>query len=294
MVYLISIFIAWLLIKLEIFKPPRNQLACGIFGFSGSRPVDLTKLRWLAAENQIRGIDSTGVFGNHLFKEKGPAKVVMLMPGFVAATKGAHTIQGHTRSASAGFAVTKENAHPFHYGYKDRNDDEKWSAEVVGAHNGFIIPEMLRYHEESLGFKKYFSVDSQLIFAALAKTGDVNTISQLEGGMAISFQILSHNPNRLYLYKREQTRPLFIGEASDGLYYSSLEDSLQYIGCRSTWELNPNQLYTLEGGEIIDVYKMPSPVLKSLAANVTRASWRAGVPHAELNALPVNVSSPRR
>lgn len=289
--FLISVAIGWLLFKILKFRPPRGQLNCGIFGYSGSRPVDLTKLKWLAVENQSRGIDSTGVYGNHLFKEREAAKRVVVMPGFNAATKGARTVQGHTRSASAGYQVSKENAHPFHYGFPSNTDDTTWAAEVVGAHNGFVIPEMLKHHEETFGFKQEFKVDSQLIFAALAKTGDVNVISKIEGGMAISFQMLSHNPHKLYLYKREQTRPLFIGEASDGLYYSSLEEPLHFIGCKTVWEVNPNYLYTLELGEVVDIYKMPLPVLKSLAANVTRGSWRQGVPRVELDALPKSAIS---
>ena len=290
----ISFLFAWLFVKLEIFRPARGQLNCGIFGFSGKRPVDVTKLRWLAVENQVRGTDSTGVFGNHLFKEKGRAREVVLLPGFHAAVKGALTVQGHTRAASTGFSVTRDNAHPFQYGHEADEEGTEWKSNVVGAHNGFVLPELLRHHEESLGFKKYFSVDSQLIFAALAKHGDVNIISKIEGGMAISFQFLDKNPNRLYLYKREETRPLFLGEAADGLYYSSIDESLKFIGCRNTWQLLPNMLYTLEGGQIIDIYRIPDPIVKSLAANVTRGAWRQGVPAAQLNALPTNAGSQTR
>lgn len=288
---LITLVFAWLLVKLQIFRPPRGQLNCGIFGFSGARPVDVTKLKWLAAENQSRGTDSTGVYGNHIFKEMGPAKSVITMPGFNAAIKGAYVVQGHARAASAGYSISKDNAHPFHYGFKDDSNNTEWAAEVVGAHNGFVIPEMVKHHQEVFGFKKEFSVDSQIIFAALAKTGDIKSISQIEGGMAISFQILSDNPNKLYLYRRQETRPLHIGEASDGLYYSSLEDPLNYIGCRSVWECLPNMLYTLENGEVVDIYRMPDPLLKSLAVNVSRGTWRQGLPHVELDALPKSATS---
>jgi len=261
---------------------------CGIFGYSGKRPVDIIKLRWLAVENQSRGSDSTGIYGNHLFKEKMRSKDFILTSGFNAAAKGANTIQGHTRSASYGFAVTRDNAHPFTFGI-----GEDW--EVVGAHNGFIIPDMLKYHTEALGFEKEFSVDSMLIFAALHKyKGDPNILSEIEGAMALSFMFPRHNPDLLYLYRRQNTRDLHMGQASDGIYYSSEAYPLDYIGCNNIWTAEPNILYTLEKGKIVDYCKIKEPVLKKLAANVKRHDWRQGVPSAQMSALPINVTTPNQ
>src|SRR5262245_49355976 len=108
---------------------------CGIFGFSGPRAVDETKIRLLAIENMTRGRDSTGVYGNHLYKEIGDAKDFILKEGFRAAIKGSKTVGGHTRAGTSG-GKTKPNAHPFAYGH---NTD--WL--TVGAHNGFVVPQML-------------------------------------------------------------------------------------------------------------------------------------------------------
>lgn len=258
---------------------------CGIFGYSGSRPVDITKLRWLAAENQSRGYDSTGVYGNHLYKDKVKAKDFIQSKGFVAAVKGAKSVQGHTRAATVG-TVNQANAHPFAYG--------EGEARCVGAHNGFVIPELIPYYkgEASILPKDFvMEVDSQILFAALAHTQNVDVISRIEGGMAISFMFPNQGKENLYLYKREKTRPLWIGEASDGLYYSSLDDSLKLIGCESIFEITPNTLYTLNRGQIVDMYRLPDPILKSLAANVQRTNWRSEVPVAEIHALPINVGT---
>jgi hypothetical protein len=261
---------------------------CGIYGFSGHRPVDETKIRWLAAENQVRGSDSTGVYGNHLYKDKLKAKEFIQTPGFRAAIKGALTIQGHTRAATVG-SVSKENAHPFMFfeggvATIEEADNVENKFMVVGAHNGFVIPELRQPHTKELGLKD-LDVDSMMIFAALAKHKDVNIISKIEMGAAISFVFPNIDKDTLYLYKREETRPLHVGEAPDGLYYSSEPEPLRYIGCRNIWPLSPNMLYTLHKGQIIDTYRMPDAKLKSLAANVQRSTWRSGVPIAEIDAV---------
>jgi glutamine phosphoribosylpyrophosphate amidotransferase len=110
---------------------------CGICGFSGPRAVDKTKMRWLLVENQSRGTDSTGVYGNHLFKDNVMAKVFIQSYDFNRAIQGAHTVIGHTRLGTYG-AKTKENSHPFIY---SAGDDDKWA--IVGAHNGFVIQQII-------------------------------------------------------------------------------------------------------------------------------------------------------
>jgi hypothetical protein len=267
---------------------------CGIFGFSGPRPVDETKLRWLAVENQSRGHDSTGVYGNHLHKDNVTAKNFIRTKGFKAAVKGACTVEGHTRQATHG-AKTMVNSHPFAYGFNNKGEvDFNDPFFCVGAHNGFIIPEMLAYHTADLGFKESFEVDSQLIFAALALHKDVNVISRIEGAMAISFMFPNKSKDHLYLYKRKETRCLHIGQHTDGLYYSSEYEPLVLIGCHTVWEAEPDVLYTLCKGQIVDAYNMPKPVLKSLSSNVQRLSWRTGHPSVEINALPESVTIPNR
>ncbi len=279
--FFILFVISWMI---NIRGSTDHQLACGLFGFSGKRPVDETKLRFLAVENEKRGNDSTGVYGNHLYKNAVKASEFILDPGFRQAIKGAHTIVGHTRAATKG-SVTTQNAHPYLYG-PGEDDRKDWKDWAVGAHNGFVIDDLDRYHNKELGFTKNFDVDSQIIFAALAKFGDVDIISKIEGAMGIAFMFPHTHPDTLFLYKREETRSLHIGEASDGIYYSSSDMPLRYIGCKTVWALAPNVLYSIVKGQITDMYRMPDPILKSLAANVQRHSWRQGLPNVEINALP--------
>jgi hypothetical protein len=284
MLHLLALLVAYLLVK-RFYRPPRmNVLCCGIAGFSGPRAVDETKLRWLLSENLSRGKDSTGVYGNHLYKDVIESRDFILQPPFRAAIKGCKTVGAHTRAGTVG-AKTKENAHPFRYG-----TDDEWA--VVGAHNGFIIPEVVDRYTEDFGFpKNHFNVDSQIIFAALHKTGDVNILSKLDGAMAVWFIFPNKCKDTIYLYRRAASRDLNIGQAPEGLYFSSEAGPLRLIGCDRVYTLAGDVLYTLHKGEIIDRYQMTLPLVKSLAAGVSRSSWRSGVPIAEITALLPNAIS---
>ena len=286
MIILIVVLVFVLSSLINFRRSARSSLSCGIAGFSGHRAVDETKMRFLITENQIRGTDSTGVYGNHLYKDNVVAKTFIQAPGFKAAIKGSKIVGAHTRAASVG-SRTAANSHPFAFGLK-----EEW--ECVGAHNGFVLPELINYHHENLGFKKdEFDVDSMLIFAAISKAKDINIISKIEGAMSIWFVLPNKDKEVLYLYKRGYTRNLHIGQSNEGLYFSSDSEPLALIGCENIYCSAPNTLYAIKQGEIVEQYIIPDPTVKSLPANVSRANWRAGIPTAQLNALPVDVYSPK-
>ncbi len=282
MLQLLSLLVA--LVLSRFFRPPRRgYLYCGIAGFSGHRAADETKLRFLLVENQPRGIDSTGVYGNNLYKNNVPAKEFIQSPGFKSAVRGAKTVGMHTRAASYGLK-TQANAHPFLYG-------EDTDYMCVGGHNGFVVPEMLKYHTKNLGFVKECDVDSMLIFAAIAKTKDFKIISKIEGAMSLWFILPNKDPNTIYLYRRSNTRDLAVGQAREGIYFSSEVEPLKLIGCTNVFNAAGDVLYTIRNGEIIDRFLMPLPILKSLGVNVPRSDWRRGLPHAEVTALPISVYS---
>jgi len=255
---------------------------CGLFGYSGSNPVDITKLRWLAVANESRGGHSTGIYvtknnkekTTELFKDTGSADMFILKNEFNHTVAGSSIIQGHTRHATVG-SITKDNAHPFKYDFTGVDNGTL----VVGAHNGFVLSEFPKGtpQHEQFGFDAPFTVDSMLLFAALAKTGDYNILPKIEGGIAISFQMPNKYKDILFLYQ-SSGRELNVGLAPEGIYYSSEAKPLRLIGCKGITVVPYNTLVLLQGGKVLDFIGMPKPEI-SIGFNTkrdtfeTRLSW---------------------
>jgi hypothetical protein len=148
-----------------------------------------------------------------------------------------------------------------------------------------VIPEKYDDLCLELGFSKSFDCDSMLLFAALAKHKDINILQRIDGAMGVAFMLPNKAPDTVFVYRRSKTRDLHIGEANDGIYYSSEADPLHLIGCNVVYPVKDDHLYTLQYGKILDMYRMPDPIVKSLAPGVGRSGWRNQVPYAEINAL---------
>lgn len=246
---------------------------CGITGYSGKRPVDMTKIRWLVHENENRGTHATGVYaGGVLFKKAVRASEFLFLDGFNSTLKGQRTLQAHTRAATCG-ANNDKNAHPFIAG------DPKDPWYCVGSHNGFVEHD-LRGQTIELGFEKPFEVDSQLIFEALAKHKSFDILSRLDGAIACAFMFPNQDPNMLFLYKNGEGRELHLGEASDGLYYSSAAGPLHLIDCKQVWPLKPHKVYCLKEGQIVDVLDVGRPAIL-MSPGAKRANWRETLEPAE-------------
>lgn len=250
---------------------------CGLFGFNGSRAVDLTKLRWLAVQNESRGRDSAGVYGKLRYRQTGTATGMIKHPEFTAAVRGSKNVIGHTRSATTTDGTRRvdvDNAHP-HIGFG------KDGLEIIGAHNGWIIDEVFHDLVKRYGFEKAPTVDSMLIYWILAKEfPNFDVLGEIEGAIALNFTIPTRNPDRLYLYKR-QSRVLHIGQATDGIYYSSEEAPLELIGCSKIFMLPDNYMWVFENGELIESFRIKDPKIKSIAEGASKSNWDWRVPQSE-------------
>lgn len=257
---------------------------CGLAGFSGFMPADPNKMRILLMENQERGSHSTGIYGKKLMRKAEPAKEFVKDPNFSFIAKS-HIVVAHTRY-STGAAKTKENAHPFVHRVQN---GKSLVDNIIGTHNGWVVNEY-EMEEKVEGFKRA-SVDSNSIYtlmnmidtmapkqkkAVLKNLGidsELKVFSLFEGAMALAFI----KNNRLYLYRRD-SRPLFIGVAKEGIYYSSLKDSLERIGIpdNKVYQVKSNRLVTIRGSKIerIDVISEPRV---NITANCSTYSWEAGV-----------------
>lgn len=257
----------WLLFSLTT-KIPRGTLNCGLFGYSGTDPVDIMRLKFLAVENQTRGDHSTGVYGNYLYKKAQSAKDFVLRGDFTDAVKGAYNIIGHTRHATMGLK-TDANAHPFEIFKNDRTND----AEVVGTHNGMLFDHSFKSLCEKYNITKP-DVDSKLIYDLLSHHDfDYDkTFSEIEGAMALAF-IRPNHPDYLFLYHR-LSRPLHIGYVNNNLYYSSEVLPLELIECDTVQALETDMLYTFKKGSLVEVSDIKKSSITSIKQDQTLTNWQ--------------------
>jgi hypothetical protein len=220
---------------------------CGLAGFSGVRPADPTKLRILLMDNESRGSHSTGVYGKRMMKKLGGAKEFIKDVNFNHIASS-NVVISHTRQATTG-DKTKACAHPFMFPVK-----REGGGIIVGTHNGTIVNE---YELESKipGFKRG-GVDSESIFKAIAHSGDKRMFEMCEGHMALAYIF----DGKLHLYRRN-SRPLFIGKAKEGYYYTSIKESLNKIGILDDQirDVTPNHLIVFNKSKIEEVIKIPEP-----------------------------------
>lgn len=242
-----------------------NNLYCGLFGYSGSTPPDMTAVKILGMYNIARGTDSCGILiDNELHKGVGSESnwIKFIEKNKLPDPKEDFTIIGHTRKSTMG-AHTKDNAHPFAFYQNDKEADTFF----FGAHNGVISNTDDLCKAYNL-LESDYDVDSQVLLAIISgmKTSkkNVEVFKEYKGAAALLFKWVDE-PNTLYAFHGKsltyntsvtavEERPLFYYKVrgKDQVYLSSIKESLMSIGGtdESVKEVEHNKIYRFNAGKV--------------------------------------------
>lgn len=260
-------------------------LACGLFAFIGNSTTKFNwdKFNYLGAANDSRGGDSCGVVTTDFHKYgiglESDYKdfVTKTEKGFSGKYK---VILGHTRKASVG-AIDLDHAQPYIFTTKSRivkrmkkkdttlakyvEKDTKDRIVFAGIHNGTLN----NYKElaEKYKINAFDKNDSGVLMEIIFKYG-FDVLKEYKGTAAI----ITHNyaTNVSYVFRGSspmyysnatsvEERPLYAYyESPHNTYFSSLKDSLKFIGGRHDTidEVVPNVLYKIQNGKIVDKIKV--------------------------------------
>jgi len=227
---------------------------CGIYGCSlkpgANKASALAKFKILGLYNITRGRDATGIYIGGEINKSLKEFDDYIEEFFIDENFNGSVILGHNRQGSFGYSKTINEAHPFLI-----------NESLVFTHNGTIKNTgdlCKKYGVE----EKDFNVDSKLLGTLLFTEGS-DVLTHYKGAAALAYTYLE-TPDTLFLYHGQskeyklgaliEERPLFYLETEDGIFYSSLETSLESIKASREEEVFPldyNKIYKIENGEFL-------------------------------------------
>jgi len=228
---------------------------CGIVAFSGEKEFDPNKIATLLAINQTRGLDSWGHCSIVPSETKGSVvhKSYKQVGKLIDSLNDLKLIPSkefisHVRARTKG-VVSVDNAHPFQY--KDEGNL------LTGVHNGTIEnwialekhmnDKVFTEKQKKLhGVKINFSVDSQLLFYSILCQNNYEFLEKIEGGTA--FSMLTRGSLRVYT---NGGRTLFRGTTEEGIYFSSIEEPLLFLGMTDVEPIEWDSVLSYSEGKLV-------------------------------------------
>lgn len=261
---------------------------CGLFGFipKKGKKANLLKLKILGIFNTERGTDSCGYYyAGHIGKginKESDFKDFICNNELIRGDMVEDVFIGHTRRSTHG-GHSINNAHP--HLINDR---------YIQTHNGVIENWTELCNKYGIPTEPIY-VDSIGLGSIIEKNG-FEVLNEYIG-KAVLVMTFKDNPGSVFLYRGaskttangaiEDERPLYLIQEPEGIYYSSLKNSLEAI--RSSLDvdvkyLNVNNVWEVKNGDInkaksvfkvnrenINVKKLQSST-SSVSAKSTRTS----------------------
>lgn len=234
---------------------------CGLLGFSGHKgqTFDKNKIRTLFLYNQERGKDASGFWSpkNNLVKSLDQATKFL--------TKDFKKIQedclliGHVRQGTIGKNMLGV-AHPFE------------GNTAVLAHNGTLsnyIKLASKYEIQSADY----TTDTQVLHKILDTNFGTKILTEIDGSASLliadkNISLKKGQENSfLMTFRLNNQRPLFYGITEEGMYISSIEESLDAIDCTEIKEFKTNVLYSIFEGKIIKEVVIPQRPIPSYSSS---------------------------
>lgn len=224
---------------------------CGIIGFSSfkGQKFNVDKIKILYMYNLSRGEDATGLWT----PKNGVIKTLEKASKFLTGDKFKNiepdcSFIGHVR---AGFKYkhSLSSAHP-HEG-----------TTCVLAHNGTLTNTYALSSKYDLIDN---GTDTELLHKILDKNFTPKILSEIDGTASLLYADKNIKLKRgqensyLLVFRLNKERPLFYGMSEEGMYISSLDESLEAIGCTDITEFDTNILYSIFEAKIIAQHDIPS------------------------------------
>lgn len=255
-----SIFIFILNIIMTLIKGIKKEpsLYCGIVGFSGKNNFDVSKVEILGLINDMqRGGDSVGIYTPSMGIKKDTENALSFFLNVKNNVEPDKLLISHYRKKSVG-SNTVNNAHP----YKEEG--------LILCHNGTLTDYYKLSREYDISYSDW-NTDSHLLTFILGKSFEdgkyPEILERYSGSAALLFS--RENEDSLYMY-RDYNRPLFYGIIEEeGIYISSIKDSLAYIGCKDITAVPTEKIVKIQNGEIVDKISKPVKQITSSYNNTS-------------------------
>lgn len=237
-----------------------SVFGCGLVGFSGKNSVNLPAIFFLMWHNaETRGKHATGIYtpNTGLIKKSGEALNFIKDTTVTSRIKADTVLMAHVRKATVGNIYEVGNAHPFEY------------ENLVVQHNGTLdnykeLAKMYNLPDNS------WKTDSQVLGSILSmnhkKNEPFKVLGEYEG--AAAFVIYNKETGVLYA-GHDKERPLFYGHIGEDMYISSIDTSLEIIGCTGITSFPEFVIHTIKDGKIMKT-KPYVKKSKTILSNIKR------------------------